>query len=56
MPAGKKSASRGFALLILDVPSLWREGYENHDRTGTSGLPANLDIERKGHGDDRARH
>ena len=33
-----------------------RESYVNHDRTGRSGLPANLDVERQGHGDDRARH
>jgi hypothetical protein len=33
-----------------------RESYWNHDRTGRSGLRANLDVERQGHGDDRARH
>src|SRR6516165_12281944 len=29
---------------------------DNRDRAGRSGFSANLDLQREGHGDDRARH
>jgi hypothetical protein len=59
-PADPAPAERGTAeseaVSSEDGTDKVRESYGNHDRTGRSGLPANLDVEREGHGDDRARH